>query len=137
MVAQCSSRGRTLTSFRSRSVLVVDDDDDSLMVIAHVLEQLACEACFVSDGYGALIAAQRYQPALILSDINLPELDGFSLLRQLRADPATRHIPIVAVTALADSDHLQKIVAAGFNDYVTKPFLLSTLEDVVSRFVPR
>jgi CheY-like chemotaxis protein len=137
MVAQCSSRGRSLTSFRSRSVLVVDDDDDSLMVIAHVLEQLACEACFVSDGYGALIAAQRYRPALILSDINLPELDGFSLLQQLRADPATKHIPVVAVTALADNEHLQRIVAAGFNDYVTKPFLLTTLENVVTRFVAR
>ncbi|NJL46623.1 MAG: response regulator [Leptolyngbyaceae cyanobacterium SM2_5_2] len=137
MVAQCSSRGRTPTGFASRSVLVVDDDDDSLIVIAHVLEQLACEACFVSDGYGALLAAQRYQPALILSDINLPELDGFSLLRQLRADAATQHIPVVAVTALADSEHLRKIIAAGFNDYITKPFLLSTLEGVVSHFVAR
>jgi CheY-like chemotaxis protein len=135
MVLQRSNPDYSLNSLPACSVLVVDDDEDSLILMAYVLENLACEACFVSDGYGALIAAKRYQPALILTDIHLPELDGFKLIQQLRLDRTTQNIPIVAVTALADSEARQQILSAGFDDYITKPFLLTALEDIIIRFV--
>jgi CheY-like chemotaxis protein len=116
-------------------VLVVDDDDDSLTLMAYILEQLSCQACFVADGFAALIAAQQQQPSLILSDIHLPELDGYSLLRQLRADGSTQNIPVVAVTALAGGDNRHKILAAGFDDYISKPFLVQSVEQLVGRFI--
>jgi CheY-like chemotaxis protein len=116
-------------------VLVVDDDDDSLTLMAYILEQLSCQVCFVADGLAALMAAKQHHPSLILSDIHLPEVDGYSLLRQLRADGNTQDIPVVAVTALAGSDNRRKILAAGFDDYISKPFLVQSVEQLVSRFI--
>ncbi|MBD1874832.1 response regulator [Nodosilinea sp. FACHB-131] len=116
-------------------MLVVDDDDDSLTLMAYILEQLACQVCFVADGFAALVAAQQHHPSLILSDIHLPEVDGYSLLRQLRADGSTKNIPVVAVTALAGSDNQRKILAAGFDDYISKPFLVQSVEQLVGRFI--
>ncbi len=116
-------------------VLVVDDDDDSLTLMAYILEQLSCETCFVADGIAALTAAMQQQPHLILSDIHLPYIDGYSLIQQLRANEVTKHIPVVAVTALAGRDDQHKILAAGFNDYVSKPFLIEQLERLVQSFI--
>lgn len=116
-------------------VLVVDDDDDSLTLMAYILEQLSCQACFVADGFAALAAAQQQRPSLILSDIYLPDVDGYSLLQQLRANGSTHDIPVVAVTALAGSDNRHKILAAGFDDYISKPFLVESIEQLVGRFI--
>lgn len=116
-------------------VLVVDDDDDSLTLMAYILEQLSCEACFVADGWAALAAAQQYRPQLILSDIHLPQVDGYSLLKQLRAAPITRDIPVVAVTALASQADRHKILTAGFDDYISKPFLIQPFEQLVDHFL--
>ncbi|MGF1519363.1 MAG: response regulator [Nodosilinea sp.] len=116
-------------------VLVVDDDDDSLTLMAYILEQMSCETCFVADGIAALNAAMQQPPHLILSDIHLPYIDGFSLIQQLRANEMTKHIPVVAVTALASRDDRHKILAAGFNDYVSKPFLIEQLERLVQSFI--
>jgi CheY-like chemotaxis protein len=116
-------------------VLVVDDDDDSLTLMAYILEQLSCRTCFVADGLTAVAAAKRYRPQLILSDIYLPEVDGYGLIQQLRADGNTRNIPVVAVTALAGLDDQRKILTAGFDDYISKPFLIQSLEQLVNRFL--
>jgi CheY-like chemotaxis protein len=116
-------------------VLVVDDDDDSLTLMAYILEQLSCQACLVADGLAALVAAQRYRPQLILSDIHLPQVDGYSLIQQLRADGETRSIPVVAVTALASQDDRNRILTAGFDGYISKPFLIQPLEQLIYQFI--
>ncbi|WOD38970.1 response regulator [Nodosilinea sp. E11] len=116
-------------------VLVVDDDDDSLTLMAYILEQLSCQAYFVADGLAALVAAKQYRPQLILSDIHLPEIDGYSLLQQLRADGDTQNIPVIAVTALASHTDRQKILTAGFDDYLSKPFLIQSLEQLINSFI--
>lgn len=116
-------------------VLVVDDDDDSLTLMAYILEQLSCDTCFVADGMAALTAAMQQRPCLILSDIHLPYIDGYSLIQQLRANETTKNIPVVAVTALAGHDDQHKILAAGFDDYVSKPFLIEQLQRLVKSFI--
>ncbi|MBE9107859.1 response regulator [Nodosilinea sp. LEGE 07298] len=116
-------------------MLVVDDDDDSLTLMAYILEQLSCETYFVADGLAALVAARQYHPQLILSDIHLPQVDGYSLIQQLRADADTHDIPIVAVTALAGQENRQRILTAGFDDYISKPFLIEPLEHLINRFI--
>lgn len=116
-------------------VLVVDDDDDSLTLMAYILEQLSCETCFAADGLAALAAVQRYRPQLILSDIHLPQVDGYGLIQQLRASVSTRDIPVVAVTALAGQENRQKILTAGFDDYISKPFMIQPLEHLINRFI--
>ncbi len=132
---------QNLTSIRSALcpqpplVLVVDDDDDSLILMAYILEQLSFQACFVADGLAALIAARQQRPSLILSDIHLPEVDGYSLIQQLRADDDTRSIPVVAVTALASEGDRRRILAAGFDGYISKPFFISPLEHLIQSFM--
>jgi CheY-like chemotaxis protein len=116
-------------------VLVVDDDDDSLTLMAYILEQMTCQAWFVADGLTALAMAQQHRPQLILSDIHLPHLDGYSFLGQIRADASLCHIPVVAVTALATAGDREKILAAGFDDYLSKPFLVESLVQLVERFI--
>ncbi|TVQ09236.1 MAG: response regulator [Leptolyngbya sp. DLM2.Bin27] len=116
-------------------MLVVDDDDDSLTLMAYVLEQLSCRTYFVADGLAAIAAAKQHRPQLILSDIYLPEIDGYGLIQQLRADSNTRNIPVVAVTALAGLDYQRKILTAGFDDYISKPFLIQALEQMIGRFL--
>ncbi len=135
MVVQTTATESNPVQSQVPLVLVVDDDDDSLTLMAYILEQLSCQVCFVADGLAALMAAKQHHPSLILSDIHLPEVDGYSLLRQLRADGNTQDIPVVAVTALAGSDNRRKILAAGFDDYISKPFLVQSVEQLVSRFI--
>jgi CheY-like chemotaxis protein len=116
-------------------VLVVDDDDDSRVLMAYILEHLACRTCFVADGLTALAAAQHYRPNLIVSDIHLPQVDGYGLIQRLRADAATCQIPVLAVTALAGAADRQRILAAGFDDYISKPFLIQPLEQLIHHFI--
>jgi two-component system, cell cycle response regulator DivK len=116
-------------------VLVVDDDHDSLTLMAYILEDMSFQTCLVADGLAALSAARQQHPSLILSDIYLPQVDGYSLIQQLRADDDTRSIPVVAVTALASEGDRQKIIAAGFDGYISKPFLISPLEHLVQNFI--
>jgi CheY-like chemotaxis protein len=116
-------------------VLVVDDDDDSLTLMSYILEQMSCAACFVADGYAALQAAKQHRPDLILTDIHLPRVDGFGMIQQLRANRLTQTIPVIAVTALAGPENQAKILTAGFDDYISKPFLLQAIQEVIQRFV--
>ncbi|MEA5450587.1 response regulator [Leptolyngbya sp. CCNP1308] len=135
MAVQTTAPVSNLVPSQVPLVLVVDDDDDSLTLMAYILEQLSCQACFVADGLAALVAAQQQRPSLILSDIYLPDVDGYSLLQQLRANGSTHDIPVVAVTALAGSDNRHKILAAGFDDYISKPFLIQSVEQLIGRFI--
>ncbi|WP_072016036.1 response regulator [Leptolyngbya sp. KIOST-1] len=116
-------------------VLVVDDDEDSLTLMAYILEQLSCETCFVADGLAALMAARQHRPNLILSDIHLPQVDGYGLIQQLRADAQTQAIPVVAVTALAGQENRDRILSAGFDGYISKPFLIQPLEHLINQFI--
>lgn len=135
MVVQNSASVSLAARPQTPMVLVVDDDDDSLTLMSYILEQLSCETCFVADGLAALAAAREHHPQLILSDIHLPQVDGYSLIQQLRADAGTRDIPVVAVTALAGQENRQRILSAGFDDYISKPFLIEPLEHLINRFI--
>lgn len=114
-------------------VLAVDDDEDNLLLLAYVLEPLNCSIITAIDGHSAFEKARTEQPNLILLDIMLPDLDGLQIVRQLREDPQTRTIPVIAVTALARAEDRDRILTAGCNDYISKPYLLEDLEAVVRR----
>ena len=113
-------------------VLAVDDDEDNLLVIKYALEQLDCNCLTASDGESALSLAQAYQPNLILLDVILPRLSGIEVVSELRLKPETMTIPVVAVTALAKSEDKMLLLVAGFNDYLSKPYMLDDLEAVVN-----
>ncbi|MEP0769222.1 response regulator [Trichocoleus sp. ST-U1] len=127
-----SSSNQCLTA-KFPVVLAVDDDEDNLLLLAYVLEPLNCSIITAIDGHSAFEKARTEQPNLILLDIMLPDLDGLQIVRQLREDPETRTIPVIAVTALARAEDRDRILTAGCNDYISKPYLLEDLEAVVRR----
>ena len=110
------------TSSRTRArVLVVDDNPDMRRYISRLLGgRYRVESA--ADGVEALESARRKTPDLILADVMMPRLDGFGLLRELRADPATRDLPIILVSARAGEDSRIEGLEAGADDYLVKPF---------------
>lgn len=117
----------------SASVLVVDDHEQNLELLQAYLEDLACRVRVARDGREALAEVESEQPDLILLDVMMPRMSGFQLCRQLKADPATRDIPIVMVTALSEVSDVERAVESGADDFLTKPvFKLELLTRVKS-----
>ena len=105
-------------------VLVVEDNDKNRKLVRDVLTHKGYEVLEAENGEDGVRLAKERRPRLILMDIQLPGIDGIMALGQLRADPATRAIPVLAVTASAMTHDRTKIMAAGFDGYQTKPIRL-------------
>ncbi len=128
-------------ALRQFDILYIEDNPANLRLVECILGQRADIRLLSSSAPGlGLELAQAHRPALILLDINLPEMDGYAVLRHLRENPATRPIPVVAVSANAMTDDLARGMAAGFYEYLTKPLdvdrLLRVVSDVISQPVP-
>jgi CheY-like chemotaxis protein len=114
-------------------ILVVEDHDDSLLLISYALESLGCRFICQTDSSTTLLVAKEYQPDLIMLDILLPGLSGIDVVHYLKQEPQTCEIPVVAVTALASSEDRERILKAGFNDYISKPYMIEDLEAMINR----
>ncbi len=103
-------------------VLIVDDETANREVFADTLQYFGAKVATASNGLEALQIIHMQTPTLILTDLAMPKMDGWELLRTLRADPALRHIPIFAVTAaFTMPGDRERVLAAGFNGYLAKP----------------
>jgi len=105
-----------------KKVAVVEDNPDNRLLVRVILESLY-EVVEYETGFAALEGLPKQKPDLVLLDISLPELDGGEVLKRLRADPALRLLPVIALTAHAMAGDREKYLAAGFNDYVSKPIV--------------
>jgi two-component system, cell cycle response regulator DivK len=105
-----------------KRILVVEDQPDSRQIIRDMLAATDYEIIEAEDGEQALAAIAKQRPDLILMDIQLPILDGYEVARQIKADPAPRSIPIIAVTSYALNGEEKIAKAAGCDDYVPKPY---------------
>lgn len=114
-------------------VLAVDDDIDSLLLVTEVLCANNYSYVTATNGQATLSLAQRFQPDLILLDILLPDLNGLEVVQRLRTNAQTQEIPVIAVTALAKKEDRDRILAAGCNAYLSKPYMLEDLETVIAR----
>jgi len=112
-------------------VLAVDDNQDNLELLTQILDLFGCECVGAVDGYAALSAAVDRQPDLIVLDICLPDIDGMEVVKRVQQNPEIRHIPIVAVTALAKPEDRARILQAGCVEYLSKPFNIKDLERVM------
>ena len=102
-------------------ILIVEDNEKNRKLVRDVLQFKGYRTIEAETAEAGLSLAQAEHPALILMDIQLPGMNGIDALGHLRADGATRHIPVVAVTASAMMQDRQKILAAGFDGYQSKP----------------
>jgi two-component system cell cycle response regulator DivK len=108
-------------------ILVVEDNLDNLTLIIDALSAFDYQISSAQDGEAALAAVRERKPDLILMDLSLPLLDGWTLARSLKADAAFRHIPIIALTAHAMAGDRDRALAAGCDDYLPKPINLREL----------
>jgi two-component system cell cycle response regulator DivK len=106
----------------SKRILVVEDQPDNRQIIRDMLSPTDYEITEAEDGEQALEVIAKQRPDLILMDIQLPVIDGYTATRKIKADPALRSIPIIAVTSYALSGEETKAREAGCDDYVPKPF---------------
>lgn len=118
-------------------VLVVDDNRINLELAEAILENAGYEVRTAADADEALAAIAMERPGVILMDLQLPGVDGLTLTRRLKADPATRDIPIVALTAYAMKGDAEKAREAGCDGYLSKPIEGRTLPKVVEGFLAR
>ncbi|MFM8766953.1 MAG: PAS domain S-box protein, partial [Rubrivivax sp.] len=120
------------------TVLYIEDNPVNLLVMQAMIARIPrLEMISADDGAPGLGLALRARPDLILTDIQMPGMDGFELLRQLRAHEATRAIPVVAISADAMPDTVARGQAAGFAEYLTKPVQMDALHEVVQRLLRR
>jgi CheY-like chemotaxis protein len=102
-------------------ILYVEDNDDNVYMLKNRLSRAGFTVVIATNGAQGVAMATSEQPDLILMDLTLPDIDGEEATRRIKADPVTKHIPIIALTANAMSGDREKAIAAGFDDYDTKP----------------
>jgi CheY-like chemotaxis protein len=124
----------------ARRILLVDDEDSLRKVLKDLLEREGYEVAEARDGVQALDQVDRVGPDVIVLDLNLPGLDGYGVLAQLRSRPATADIPVVVLTAKGDEENEVRVFELGANDFLQKPFraraLAARLEAVLARHRP-
>ena len=121
-----------------RHVLVIDNEPHARLLVAEMLRPAPdLRVHLAEDGYAGLRKAQNLRPDLILLDVIMPILSGLDVLRDLRADPRTAAIPIVAVTALGTIGGCADLIAEGFDDCLPKPYTLAQLQAVVQKWLGR
>jgi len=112
-------------------ILIVEDNEKNLKLVRDVLQYKGYQTIEAATGEDGVRLAKARIPDLVLMDIQLPGMDGIMALGALRADPATRAIPVIAVTASAMTHDRKKIMAAGFDGYQSKPIKVKEFMDAV------
>lgn len=118
-------------------VLVVDDSDDAAVTMAFMLKRFGHEAVVAHGGQEALQQAPQFHPDAMLIDLTMPDIDGFTVARQLRQTAEFAETPMVAVSGHVDVEHRTQATAAGFTEFLPKPFPLTVLETVLERIAAR
>jgi two-component system, cell cycle response regulator DivK len=121
----------------SPTVMVVEDFEDNRFMMRRLLEMSGYRVLEAINGEEAVELAHRERPQLILMDLSLPQLDGLAATRRIRQHADLRDVPIVAVSAHDTADFHADALAAGCNDYVTKPIDFDQLEALLSRLLPK
>ena len=115
-------------------VLIVEDNQDNMFTIKVLLGD-KCKIIEAQDGPSGIAMAQLHQPHLILMDIALPGMNGIEVLKELRREKTTLHIPVIAVSANAMKGDHEDFIAQGFNEYISKPIDIKRFENVIEQWI--
>ena len=119
----------------AQTILVVEDFEDNRFMMRRLLEMSGYRVVEAVNGEQAVEAAERERPDLILMDLSLPKLDGLAATRRIRQQNGAARVPIVAVSARDTTDFHADALAAGCNEYVTKPIDFDQLEELLTRLL--
>jgi len=117
-------------------ILYVEDNDDNIYMLERRLKRAGFDVVIARDGAQGVAMALAEQPALILMDLGLPVLDGSEATRQIKAAPETKHIPVIALTSNAMTGDREKALAAGCDDFDTKPVDMARLLGKIQALAP-
>jgi CheY-like chemotaxis protein len=120
---------------RRYRVLIADDDPDIQALVSHALEEAKMESTAAADGRQALDAVRQFSPHAIVLDVDMPDLDGFEVLRRLRRNSVTANIPVLLLTSYRDESDINRGREYGADDYVTKPFLPADVANRVLKMI--
>ena len=118
-------------------ILYVEDNDDNVYMLKNRLSRAGFTVIIASNGNQGVAMAASEQPDLILMDLTLPDIDGEEVTRRIRADPATKRIPVIALTANAMNSDRDKAIAAGCDDFDTKPVDMPRLLEKIAALKPQ
>jgi two-component system, cell cycle response regulator DivK len=121
----------------SKRILVIEDHEDNRRILRDLLTSAGYEPIEAVTGEEGVSLAEIHRPDLILMDIQLPGLDGYEATRRIKANPALRRIPVIAVTSYALSGDEVKAKEAGCDDYVAKPFSPRALLAKIRGYLPQ
>ena len=116
-------------------ILIVEDNEKNLKLVRDVLQFKGYKTIEAMTGNEGVKLAKEQKPDLVLMDIQLPDIDGITALNQIRADPATQKMCVIAVSASVMPDDQQRIVQSGFDAYVTKPINVKGFVETVEKFI--
>jgi two-component system cell cycle response regulator DivK len=115
------------------TVLIVDDEPDNLGVARKVLSFGGAQVHVAQNGVEGLAILEQVKPTFILLDLSMPEMDGWEMLEQVRTRYGWEDVPIIALTAHAMAGDRDRVFAAGFNGYISKPFRINSFLDEITR----
>ncbi len=119
-------------SFQQEKVLVVDDVESNRHLLIELLTRVSLKVLTAQNGQEALLIANEYQPAIILMDIRMPVMDGIEATKQLKTNPKTKHIPIIALSAFSKKIEIAELPKIGFEGYLPKPVNINDLLAVLA-----
>jgi PAS domain S-box-containing protein len=128
-----SSAGVKLNLLPQTNVLIVDDSEDTIVMLEELLKISGANVMTARNGAEALRIAQENEFDVILSDISMPEMDGFEFLRRLREIEGRQDVPVVAITGFGRKDDIERASAAGFHSHLTKPLNLEALAEILQK----
>jgi two-component system cell cycle response regulator DivK len=117
-------------------VLYIEDNPDNLLLIQRAVEGRGYGFLQAEDGESGVRAALSSRPDIILLDINLPDIDGYEVVRRIRAHPALEHLPVIAITAKALPGDAERVLAAGCDVYMAKPIQVRELWAKLAALLP-
>lgn len=118
-------------------ILLVDDEIDNLGVAEKVLSFKGASVHATQQSRETLMLVETFKPNLLLLDLSMPHMDGWEIHRKLRENPATKTIPVIAVTAHAMAGDEERVMQAGFDGYIAKPFRIMELVDQIQNILQR
>ena len=110
-------------------IVAIDDDETIRELIAAALRFEGYKVLQANNGAAGLAMVRAHRPDLVVSDVNMPEMDGFAMLHALRADPLIQATPVILLTSLQEREHVRSGMTSGADDYLTKPIVFDELRE--------